>query len=124
MIFRTSALFVAWSLSASSPYCLAQEQDGFADSALSGERWQQRVQDARRRSEEFVAKARARRADAPPVDDREEAREADRRVMSDPSLRPGDIIATSKGFLVFVGRNGEDHLLRDFVPIAGSPKQP
>lgn len=124
MTLRTSALLIAWSLSASQAYCLAQELDGVADAALTGRQWQQRVQDARRRSEEFVAKARARTADAPPADDREEARDADRRVMNDPSLQRGDIIATSKGLLVFVGRNGEDHQPRDFVPVPNSQNPP
>jgi len=35
--------------------------------------------------------------------------------MNDPSLQPGDIIATGQGFVVFVGREVE-HQPNDFVP--------
>jgi hypothetical protein len=89
MTLRTTALLVAWSLSASSAYCFAQELGSFSDSALTGEQWQQRVQDARRRSEEFVANARNQTVD-PQVSDKEDAEAADQRAMNDPSLRPGD----------------------------------
>ena len=68
MTLRTMALLVGCALSASSEFCCAQESEHFPDSALTGEQWQQRVQDARRRSEEFVANARTRTADPPPSD--------------------------------------------------------
>jgi hypothetical protein len=35
--------------------------------------------------------------------------------MNDPSLQRGDIIATSQGFVVFVGRENEEHE-PDFLP--------
>jgi hypothetical protein len=34
--------------------------------------------------------------------------------MHDPSLQPGDVIATGKGFVVFIGRD-EQHKPNDFV---------
>jgi hypothetical protein len=111
---RNVALPVAGSISASSASCFAQELENFPDSALTGEQWQQRVQDARRRSEEFVASARTQTADRPPSD-KKEAEPADQRAMNDPSLRRGDIIATSQGFVVFVGRENEEHE-PDFLP--------
>jgi len=79
------ALLVAWSLSASSGWCMAQELDNSPDAALTGEQRQQRVQEARRRSEEFVANARTQRAD-PPTTDKEDAEGADQRAMNDPSF--------------------------------------
>ena len=93
------------------------------DSTLTAEQWQQRVQEARRRSEEFVANARTRTADPPPSDDtgKQDAEATDQHAMDDPSLQPGDIIATSKGFLVFVGRDSEARKPSDFVP-APSPR--
>jgi lysozyme family protein len=115
MPLRTTALLVAWSLLASSACCFAQTVEDFPDSALTGEQWQQRVQDARRRSETFVANARNRTAD-PPAPDKGDAEVADQRAMNDPSLQPGDIIATSRGFVVFVGRDGEARQLGDFLP--------
>jgi lysozyme family protein len=107
---------------ASSGYCFAQELEDFPDSALTNEQWQQRVQDARRRSEEFVANARTQTANPPPSD-KEDAEAADQRAMNDPSLQRGDIIATSQGFLVFVGRDSEERQHGDFLP-APSLRQP
>jgi hypothetical protein len=48
-------------------------------SALTSEQWQQRVLEARRRSEEFVANARTQTAD-PPSSEKEDAEAADRRL--------------------------------------------
>ncbi|HWO28575.1 MAG TPA: hypothetical protein VNO32_07225 [Candidatus Acidoferrum sp.] len=115
MTLRTMALLVGCSLLASSGYCCAQESENFPDSALTGEQWQQRVQDARRRSEEFVANARTHKDDPPPSD-KVDAQAADRRAMHDPSLQRGDIIATSQGFFVFVGRDSEERQPSDFLP--------
>ena len=115
MTLRTTALLVAWSVLASSGYCCAQELESFPDSALTREQWQQRVQDARRRSEEFVASARTQTVDPLPSD-KEDAAAADQRAMNDPSLQRGDIIATSQGFFVFVGRDSEERQPSDFVP--------
>lgn len=119
---QTPVLVVAWSLMASSACCFAQELENFPDSELTGEQWQQRVQDARRRSEEFVANARRQTADPAPSD-KEDAEAADQRAMNDPSLQRGDIIATSKGFLVFVGRDSERRQPADFLP-APNPQHP
>jgi hypothetical protein len=102
-------------LSASSDLCLSQELEDFPESALSAEQWQQRVQEARCRSEKFVANARTRTADLPRPD-KEDAEAADQRAMNDPTLRRGDIIATSLGFVVFVGREGEEDGPHDFLP--------
>jgi hypothetical protein len=120
MMLRTMVLLVGWSLLQPSGYCLAQDLENFPDSALTSEQWQQRVQDARRRSEEFVANARTRTADPPPSD-KADAEAADQRAMNDPSLQRGDIIATSQGLFVFVGRDSEERQPGDFVP-APSPR--
>jgi hypothetical protein len=119
---RTMGLLVAWSLLVASGYCFAQELENFPDSALTGEQWQQRVQDARRRSEEFVANARTQTVD-PPSSDKEDAEAADQRAMNDPSLQRGDIIATSQGFVVFVGRDNQERQPGDFLP-AQNPRYP
>lgn len=113
------ALLVGWSLLQPSGYGFAQDLENFPDAALTSEQWQQRVQDARRRSEEFVANARTQTADPP--SDKEDAEAADQRAMNDPSLQRGDIIATSQGFLVFVGRDSEERQPGDFVR-APSPR--
>ena len=122
MTLRATGLLVAWSLLVASGYCFAQELENFPDSALTGEQWQQRVQGARRRSEEFVANARTQTVDPPPSD-KEDAEAADQRAMNDPSLQRGDIIATSQGFVVFVGRDNEERQPGDFLP-APNPQYP
>jgi hypothetical protein len=114
MTIWTTALIVAWSLIASSACCFSQEPEDFSDPALTPEQWQQRVEDARRRSEEFVANARMN-AVIPPPSEKEEAEEASQRAMNDTSLKRGDIIATDRGFVVFVGRE-EEHRPNDFLP--------
>ena len=56
----------------------------------------------------------------PPL--KEDIEAADQRVMNDPSLQRGDIIATSKGFLMFVGRDNDKREAEDFLPApAGLP---
>jgi hypothetical protein len=122
MTLQTVALFVAWSLLASSACGFAQELESFPDSTLTVEQWQQRLQETRRRSEEFIENARTQTADPAPSA-KEDAEAADQRAMNDPSLQRGDIIATSKGFLVFVGRDSEEHQPGDFLP-APNPRNP
>jgi hypothetical protein len=59
MAVRIVVLFALSVLTAPLP-CFGQEAEEFPDSALAREQWQQRIQDSRRRSEEFVANARER----------------------------------------------------------------
>jgi primase-polymerase (primpol)-like protein len=92
--------------------CFGQETEEFPDSSLTREQWQQRIQDARRRSEEFVATARERPQD--PVTPGQQETEAAGRALNDPTLQQGDVISTGNGFVVFVGRD-EEHRPNDFV---------
>jgi hypothetical protein len=41
--------------------------------------------------------------------------------MNDPSLKRGDIVSTSKGFLVFVGREEGNRQASDFEPATELP---
>ncbi len=124
MILRTMALLVSCSLFASLSYCFAQQSEDVPDPALTREQWLQRVQDARRRSEKFVANARTRTEDPLPSDrDKEDAEAADQRAMNDPSRQAGGIIATSHGFLVFLGSDSDEHQPSDFLP-AANPRSP
>jgi uncharacterized protein YlxW (UPF0749 family) len=117
------ALAIASSCIVSSVACFGQEpgqqQESSADSSLTREQWQQRVEEARRRAEEFVATARTRPA-SPAPSEKEEAEAAGIRAMNDPSLQAGDIVATGQGLVVFIGRD-EEHRPEDFVP---APKPP
>jgi hypothetical protein len=90
--------------------------EGFPDAALTSEQWQRRVQDARCLSEEFVANARTQTTD-PLQSGKQEAEAADQRALIDPSLQKDDVIATSRGLVVFLGRDGEEHQPGDFLPV-------
>ena len=79
---------------------------------LTREQWQQRVEKTRRRSEEFVANARTRTGLRPREIRRK--RKPQTAAMRDPRLQQGDVIATGKGFVVFIGRD-EQHKPNDLV---------
>jgi hypothetical protein len=107
-------LLVASLLTAASVRCFAQGAERLPDSISTREQWQQRVDEARRRSEEFVANARMHAL--PPTPSDLEEKEAADRALRDPSLQQGDIVATGKGFVVFLGRE-ELHQPNDFMSV-------
>jgi hypothetical protein len=74
------------------------------------------------RAEEVVANARMQGV-IPPPSQKEEADAASQRAVNDPSLLPGDIVATGQGFVVFVGRE-EERQPNDFVPAPDLRYQP
>jgi hypothetical protein len=111
-----AVLLAAVPLIAFATRCPGQEPENQDhDAALTPEQWQQRVGEARRRSEEFVARRRTQTED-PVSSQKEQAEAQDQRALNDPTLLPGDIVATSKGFVVFVGR-AEQHQSGDFQPL-------
>jgi hypothetical protein len=118
MSARIAGLLVIFFLTAAPARCFGQDAaDSPDEAALTHQQWQRRVEDARRRSEEFVANARTQAATSAPFDQEQteamDRAEATDRAMNDPTLRQGDIIATGKGFVVFVGRD-EAHHADDF----------
>jgi hypothetical protein len=113
MAYWIAVLVVTGLLTASPWHCFAQDAEEFPDGTVTREQWQQRVEAARRRSEDFVANARTQ-APSPPSDLLET--EASDRVVNDPTLRHGDIVSTGRGFFVFIGRD-EEHQSSDFLPI-------
>jgi hypothetical protein len=113
---------VAWSLLGSLAIGFAQEFENFPDAEITSDQWQQRVQEVRRRSEQFVANARTQVLEPLPTD-KEEAEASDQRAFNDPSLQRGDIISTSKGFFVFVGRDSDGRQASDFLPLP-NPQSP
>jgi hypothetical protein len=102
MVFRIAILLAATSLAAMPSVCHGQELDEFPDSALTRGQWQQRLEQARRRSEEFVANARANNI---PAEEFDRDAEASERAMNDHTLQPGDIVATNKGLFIFTGKD-------------------
>jgi hypothetical protein len=97
--------------------CLAQESADSADANLSQEEWRRRIDEARRRTDDFVANARNRKVD--PFSAEDLRKESVERARRDPTLRPGDIVATDRGFEMFVG-NEESRQSGDFVAVPGS----
>jgi hypothetical protein len=63
------------------------------------------VEDARHRSEEFVAQARSR-AIYSIQSNLENGELTGQPAMNDPGLKPEDIVSTGHGFLVFIGGDG------------------
>ena len=114
MAYRIAVLVVTGLLAASPWRCFGQDNQEFPDGAVTREQWHQRVEAARRRSEDFVANARTQTLPPPPSDALET--EASDRVVNDPTLRHGDIVSTGRGFFVFVGRD-EEHQSTDFLAI-------
>src|SRR5690349_3204881 len=96
--------------------CLGQEPTASTDANLSQEEWRQRVDEARRRSNDFVANARSRKVDPFSADDLR--KESIERARRDPTLQQGDIVATGRGLEMFVG-NQESRQSADFVPVPG-----
>jgi hypothetical protein len=115
MRLHSPLLILAFSLLGSSANC-SEEMDSFPDASLSADQWQQRVMDARRRSEEYIAGLRAGTASAPSFD-QGDAEAANERAMRDPDLQRGDIIATSKGLFVFTGSDRDERTPADFLPV-------
>jgi cell shape-determining protein MreC len=93
-----------------------QDLSDFSDTTLTPQQWRQRVEDARRRSEAFVAQARSHTIDSI-QSDQENVELTDQLAMNDPSLKPGDIVSTSHGLLVFIGRDGAERRPNDFERI-------
>ena len=100
--------------------CLAEEplppSGDVPDWQLSLHDWRLRVEDARQRAEAFIADARTRQTETlPSMDD--QANAMDDRLMNDENLQPGDIVSTSKGLFVFVGRRDSPRTPGDFQPV-------
>ncbi|QPF90296.1 hypothetical protein [Bradyrhizobium commune] len=86
------------------------------DSLVSREDWKRRIDDARKRA---VQARRDWQLNAPLRTFEPEPPEkiATRRVLSDDTLQPGDIVSTDKGLFLFRGRSGADGQTADLVPL-------
>lgn len=78
-----------------------------------------RIDRAKARVKEFISRAKAGISNAPSSeeDEKERARQATERVLTDSSLQFGDIVSTSDGLFVFRGRDDRDRSRDDFVPL-------
>ena len=82
-----------------------QDSSDFSDATLTPQQWRRRVEHTRHRSEEFVAQARSHTIHSIQSDP-ENAELTGQLAMNDPGLKPGDIVSTGHGFLVFIGGDG------------------
>ncbi|TPQ30216.1 hypothetical protein C2U70_27120 [Bradyrhizobium guangdongense] len=86
------------------------------DSSLSREDWKRRIDNARKRSaqarQEWRLNAPLRRFVPEPPE-----KIATRRVLSDDTLQPGDIVSTDKGFFLFRGWSDADRQTPDLAPL-------
>lgn len=96
---------------------LSADVQNFPDATLTEQQWRKRVDEARRQSEIFIANARSRTS-TPPVED--QTKLADERALSDDSLQRGDIVSTSKGFFIYLGRGNSERTSENFSPAAPS----
>jgi hypothetical protein len=118
---RIAALLLSCVVTATPLPSSGQEAEDLAASEMSREEWSRRVDEARRRSEEFVANARIQAG--PPLRDNDLEVEAVERAMRDPTLQPGDLVATRNGLAVFVGRD-ERREANEFILAPGVKSRP
>ena len=113
--WRAAALMMVL-FAATTASCAAEDVEGFLDSQLTREQWQRRLDEARQRTESFVAKLRSQPSE-PFVSQKERQEIADQRAVRDQTLQPGDIVATSRGLLIYTGRD-DDNSSGAFTPLA------
>jgi len=116
-------VFAAGIILGGSGYAHPQDADlplSSSDETLSRQAWQARLEESRKRSQEFVSRAKS--APAEPLDmAKERALAQDQRIVNDESLQPGDIVSTSKGLYIFNGSSGQGRQPSDFSPVG--PRQ-
>lgn len=107
------------------PNAMAQVEAGSdqpAEPRASREQWLADIEAARGRIEERRREGRS--FARPEPSDAEAAREAFQRILEDDSLRVGDIVATSRGLLMFKGQSSNERSLNDFAPVAWDAAKP
>ena len=101
---------------------LAQDESEPDQTRISREQWRANVEAARRRVDQM---RREGRSFAPPAQSAADASsELFQKFLDDDSLRPGDIVSTDRGLLIFKGRSSSEPGLNDFAPIDLSVRKP
>ncbi|QPF88078.1 hypothetical protein IC762_12705 [Bradyrhizobium genosp. L] len=86
----------------------------------SRDQWRQRIDAARQRAKEVARERRENpQAYLPVPEDPDLA--ANRRILNDDSLHPGDIVTTSQGMFIYQGRPDQPRSPEDFVPVNPKP---
>jgi hypothetical protein len=90
--------------------------DGPRQPETSRNRWQQKIEDAKRRARDVARERRAHPELYMPIPEDPDL-VATERVLNDESLQTGDIVSTNKGLFVFRGRIDQPRREEDFVPL-------
>jgi hypothetical protein len=92
---------------------------GYPYTSETKEERTERLEKAKARAKEYIARARAGLSNAPDAEQiaKDRAGLASDSAISDPSLQPGDIVSTTKGLFVFRGPLDRDRRPEDFVPL-------
>lgn len=90
-----------------------QDLSDFSDATLTPQQWRQRVGGCTTSIREFVAQARSHTIHS----NLENGELTGQLAMNDPGLKPGDIVSTGHGFLVFIGGDGARRRPDDFQRI-------
>ena len=98
------------------------ESEQPSEPRMSREQWLADIEAARRRIEERRREGRSFAQPTP--SDADVAREAFQKILEDDSLRAGDIVATSRGLLMFKGQSSNERSLNDFAPVAWGAAKP
>lgn len=85
------------------------------DPFVTRDAWKERVSKAKARAEQMRRERRSFIATPPSEAELEERRMRD--ALTDPGLRPGDVIATRRGLLQFRGSPDGERRPQDFVPV-------
>jgi hypothetical protein len=73
-----------------------EDSSGNQDASITREEWNKRIGEAKRRTEEFVERAKANKEAVLNSEEQKNAAEI-RRALEDPTLMPGDLISDGKG---------------------------
>ena len=119
----TAALIVVLAFGGLSPrHCVAQDELESDQMLISREQWRAHVEEARRRVDRM---RREGRSFATPTESAADTRdEVFQRLLDDDGLRPGDIVSTNRGMLIFKGRSLKEPAPTDFAPIDLGAKRP
>jgi hypothetical protein len=120
-MMRSQAMLLTLITLSSGLPCAAQDVNPtevsteFQENEISLSEWKARVNEAKIRAEAFIQQAREGKSLR--SDNHSNDSVSDERVLGDPSLQRGDIVTTSKGVFVFIGKGDEANRAASFVPL-------
>jgi hypothetical protein len=122
-VSSTAALIVVLSFGVPlSRPSFAQDESEPDQALISREQWRANVEEARRRVDQI--RREGSRFAPPPQSAADASSELFQKLLEDDSLRPGDIVSTDRGMLIFKGRSSGEPGPSDFAPIDLGAKKP